>query len=458
MAEKARVGAMGRLAHYFRVTIWLGEPPPGAKGFAVRALRIATMIFEGFSRLGLFRTAAGLAFVCLLTVLPLALTVMSLLKGIGALTPVMNSLRPTTGFAAWVKSEIASFAAMEDSSALGIAGAALLALLVLFLLIMLERCFNQMWGVRRGRPILRRVTVYWTLGTAGVIFGFISIACGILLYGSAMHEVPERSGMWSAALMGSPLLLAVLIFTLAYLYVPNTHIRWGSALVGGVVGGGFFEVFKHAGLILASGASEMSGVQAVTAVALALLGGLYLSWVSALVGGQVVYAAQHVQTHRRDLDLPTASVEAKERVSLRAVLLVCRAFMKGVEGPTVEELATSLKVPLRMTSQVVYQLIAMGILRELARTEKRGTGLVPARDPAQITVKNVIDAVRQYGSGTEGLAEDARTLELEDVVQRARGRAEGALDRVTLRDLSDESRPPAAGAKTGKVGQASRDE
>ena len=134
----------------------------------------------------------------------------------------------------------------------------------------------------------------------------------------------------------------------------------------------------------------------------------------------------------------------------------CRAFLKGTEGPTLDELTGDLKVPLRLTSQVVYQLIAMGILRELARTEKRGTGLVPARDPAQITLKSVLDAMRQYGSGAEELAGDPRAVELEDVLARARGRVDGALDRVTFRDLADETKAPAA--KTGKVAQATRDE
>jgi membrane protein len=452
-------GLVERLRHYFRVTIWLGEPPPGLGGLAVRKLRIGAMILEGFARLGLFRMAAALAFVSLLAAAPLAVAVLSLLKGVGALQPAIDSLRGEGGFVGWIGAELAAFGAIEDTSGTGMAALGILALLVLFLMVMLERGFNLVWGVRRGRAMLRRIAVYWTLGTAGVLFAFISIASGLLLYSQpAGAEGPARVGLAGspAALIGGPLLLAIFVFAASYLFVPNTHIRTGPALLGGIAGGACFEFFKHGGMILAVGASAMPPVAAAMGVTLALLGGLYFAWVSALAGGQLVFALQHVRTHRRELDLPTASVESKERVALRAVLVVCRAFLKGIEGPTLDELTSALRVPLRLTSQVVYQLIAMGILRELARTEKRGTGLVPARDPSQITVKGVIDAFRQYGSSAEGSAEDPSIVELEEVVQRARGRAEGALDRVSFRDLADQGKAPAA--RAGRVTQASREE
>lgn len=451
-----RKSTLERLRNYFRIAIWLGDPPPGLRGLGVRILRIGVMILEGFARLGLFRLAAALAFVTLLATLPLAVAVLSLLKGIGAIQPVLDSLQDATGFAAWLRTEMVSFALIQDSAGTWLAVLALLALLVLVLIAMLERGFNLVWGVRRGRTMLRRITVYWTLGTAGVLFAFISASGGLLLY--SQQGGVGRPGLAGSPLIliGGPLLLAILVFAAAYLFVPNTHIRTGPALFGGIVGGGFFEASKHCGMFLAAGASALPPVAAAMGVTLALLGGLYLAWVSALAGGQLVFAIQHVRTHRRELDLPTASVESKERVALRAVLLVCRAFLKGIEGPTLDELAAALRIPLRLTSQVVYQLITMGILRELARTETRGTGLVPARDPSQLTVKSVLDAFRQYGAAGEGMAEDPQILELEEAVQRARARAEGALERISFRDLVDAGKPTAA--RTGRVTQASREE
>lgn len=453
---EARSGALGRLGRYFRVSIWLKDPPSGLRGLGVQLLRIGVMIVEGFARLGLFRLAAALSFASLLALVPLAGVVLSVLKGIGALPILLDPLRESTGFVGWLRQELVSFASSEDTSGLGLATVALLALLALFLIVMLERGFNLVWGVRRSRAILGRITVYGTLGTAGVLFASISMASGLLLHSQQPGEGTLGLVGSPPILVGAPLLLAIFLFAASYRFVPNTHVRAGPALLGGIAGGAFFEAFKHGGMVLASEAAALPPVAAAIGVALTLLVGLYGAWASALTGGQLVFAIQHVRTHRRELDLPAASFESKERIALRAVLLVCRAFLKGSDGPTLEELTEALRIPLRLTSQVVYQLIAMGILRELARTEKRGTGLVPARDPSQLTVKNVLDAFRQYGASGEAMAQDPQTLELEEAVQRARARAEGTLDRISFRDLVDTGKTVAS--RTGRVTQGSREE
>jgi membrane protein len=53
------------------------------------------------------------------------------------------------------------------SETAGVVGAVLLVVIVLFLFKSIEDAFNEIWGVRRGRTLLRRVAFYWTVLTLG---------------------------------------------------------------------------------------------------------------------------------------------------------------------------------------------------------------------------------------------------------------------------------------------------
>jgi len=62
------------------------------------------------------------------------------------------------------------------SETAGAVGAILLILIVLFVFKAVEDAFNDIWGVRRGRTILRRVAFYWTALTIGGLVFFAAVA------------------------------------------------------------------------------------------------------------------------------------------------------------------------------------------------------------------------------------------------------------------------------------------
>ena len=51
-----------------------------------------------------------------------------------------------------------------------------LVVIVLFLFKSIEDAFNDIWGVRRGRSILMRVVLYWTVLTLGGVVFFAAVA------------------------------------------------------------------------------------------------------------------------------------------------------------------------------------------------------------------------------------------------------------------------------------------
>src|SRR5271165_34231 len=123
------------------------------------------------------------------------------------------------------------------SDAIGVVGALSLVLIVLLLFKSIEDAFNEIWGVRRGRSILTRVVLYWTVLTlGGVVFfaavallgagAFVNVFVGRLPFGAEI----VRFLRWSLPLFSFVLLVGLLVTF--YRAIPNTRVRWGAALAG----------------------------------------------------------------------------------------------------------------------------------------------------------------------------------------------------------------------------------
>jgi membrane protein len=125
---------------------------------------------------------------------------------------------------------------------------------------------------------------------------------------------------------------------------------------------------------------------------------VYISWVIVLFGAEISYAFQHVKTYRREIESPIVSQSFKEKLAVLIVLETCRAFIAGEKPPSTEGLAKKFNVPGRTVNDVVYLLLQQDFLRELRSPDKEDAGLVPARDPETMLVRDVVKSLRNFGS------------------------------------------------------------
>ncbi|MDD2874188.1 MAG: YihY family inner membrane protein, partial [Azoarcus sp.] len=73
----------------------------------------------------------------------------------------------------------------QKAARMTLIGTGLLAVTALMLLATIERVFNHIWGVRKPRPMLLRITVYWFMLTLGpAILGGSVFATGYLVSSS----------------------------------------------------------------------------------------------------------------------------------------------------------------------------------------------------------------------------------------------------------------------------------
>ena len=148
-----------------------------------------------------------------------------------------------------------------------------------------------------------------------------------------------------------------------------------------------------------------------------------------LYGLEIVCAHQHrdhVLTGRSGFPL---NASAREELAVAVLVQVSLQFQRGGTPPSVRLIADEMNVPMLPVETVISDLEQFGYLVSTAGSE---AGWLPARDPSEVHVSEMLGALR----GDSALQATTPVLLLaEDVVSQGWEGARRRLEGVTVRDL-----------------------
>jgi membrane protein len=296
------------------------------------------------------------------------------------------------------------------SETAGVVGALLLVTIVLLLFKSIEDAFNEIWGVRRGRTLLRRVAFYWTILTLGGILFFASVALlgagafvnvfvGRLPFGSEI----VRMLRWSLPSFSFVVLVAIL--TAFYRAIPNTRVRWKAAVTGAFVvallltANNFLQFLYLKRVLLTRSLFGSLGIIPV------LMFGLYIFWLFVLVGGQISYAVQNVHVRNSRLAWGSLSAANRERLSLAVLMAICRRFYCSESAPSVTDISNAVRLPAQVVNECLNRIVDAGYVMALAPIPGSTTTEVvyqPARPLSRITLYDFKAAADNLGAAPAG--------------------------------------------------------
>jgi membrane protein len=253
------------------------------------------------------------------------------------------------------------------SGTAGFVGAVLLVVIVLYLFKSIEDAFNDIWGVRRGRTLIMRVAVYWTVLTlGGVIFfaaaallgagAFVNVFVGSLPFGA---EIVRLMG-WSLPSFSFVVLVGVL--AVFYRAIPNTKVRWTAALSGALAvavlltANNFLQFMYMERVLLTRSLFGSLGIIPV------LMFGLWIFWIFVLIGGQISYAVQNIHVRNSRLAWGTLSSADRERLSLGVLMAICRRFHAALPPISGSELAAAVRLPTQVLNECLNRIMAAGFV------------------------------------------------------------------------------------------------
>jgi membrane protein len=264
----------------------------------------------------------------------------------------------------------------------------------------IEDSFNEIWRVKKNRTFVRKFTDFFSL--LFLIPFLITISSGISFYFNFIISYLNNSYIISPALNVLlallPYITSWLIFTLIYIVVPNTKVRFSKAAIAGLVAGVAFQLFQ---MLYIWAQQWMTGYNAIygslAALPLLLLF-VQITWTIVLFGAELSYAGQSVRSFEYESDVKNISHRYYEFVMLALAKIIFKRFENGEEPLSLEKLAAIYKIPVRLVSVMIDRLCQAGIIVETCYNEEKETGYQPALDINKITVAYFFNRIDTSGS------------------------------------------------------------
>ena len=434
----------GQLLARCEQAIWR-HPPAAAPAWMRRLLhlvRLAVVLARDVVQGQLTLRAMSLVYTTLLSIVPLLALSFSVLKAFGVHNQAEPMLRrflaPLGAQGEEISHQIIEFIQNMNVGVLGSVGLALLLYTAVSLVQKLEESFNHIWHISQQRSLSERFSRYLSVLLVGPILVFAAIG----MTASAMNYTLVRDAL-ELALVGElaqgigqlmPYALVIAAFTFVYVFVPNTKVRFGPALVGGIVGGVLWQSAGIAFAWFAASSTRYSAIYSGFAILVLFLIWLYLSWLILLFGASVAFYRQHPEYVVAEAGEPRLSNRMRERLALAIMSLISSYYLAGRPAWTMRQLTQRLAVPMH-TVEIVLDALEQGKL--LVRTSDDPPAYLPARDLGAITVRQLLETVRSAG---EDRFLNPAALPVSAAVDRVLTRMEQALSAatgaVTVKDLA----------------------
>jgi membrane protein len=337
----------------------------------------------------------------------------------------------------------------------GVIGGLTLALIVLGLFMSIEDAFNEIWGVRRGRSLFKRIVFYWTVLILGAVLFFVAATAlgASALFNFFVEDLPLGAhllGLVVALLPTLSKVVLVLVLALFYRFIPNTRVFWRAAFTGALVVAGLLMLNNYLAFIYFRRVLINKSLYGSLGILPMLMFGLYIFWFFVLVGGQLSYAVQNVRFRSSRAAWHNLAEATRERLSLVVLLTICRRFQEDLPPLTTSQLAALLKVSTQILNECLNCLVDLKFLAPVAPDDNiAATDRVyqPARPLARLTLQEFKLAFDNYGDDPAG-----DTLDGIDPIARSYRERMLALgqDKFLARPLDqlladfpfDETRPP----------------
>jgi membrane protein len=355
----------------------------GGPAFLGKLARYFHLAFRVTYEDGVLLTASALAFVTILSLIPL----LTALSFVGARIFSQYPQRSLEIFVQILpysdKSVVDAIAEFLDQAET-IHGVGVIAFFVttLYLFATVEETFNKIWNVSRRRPVRARLIsfvllIFWGPLLIGATFSSLLV----LRQSPAFRRLLQESLLLNVL----PFVATVVGLTILYWRVPYTNVRLRNALAGGLLTGILLEILREGFGSYVEVFRNVSIVYGSYAFAMLFMISIDLTWTLILFGAVATYTAQHFSLLSRGLHRHPPVQAAW--VGLATLALIARRFNRGEPPLSREGLADRMCLATNEMERILRPLTTKGPLHVVG-----DHGYALAADPREIRVEEVLAA------------------------------------------------------------------
>ena len=374
------------------------------KRLLYRFLQTIILVARGFKDQVLVVRANSLSFALLFAFIPMLALIYAIARGFGFEETVQNIISSSFLAEANVAPVLLEWIERYLDTARGglFLGIGLIVLIwaVYAFFNMLENSFNCIWNVKQSRSFARRMTNY--VMTLLLVPVLVVVTSGISIFLNSTEIIaPVLDGILPIRkfmLRFLPFIATSGVFTWIFIAIPNTKVKFSSAIIPGILMGLLYQLVQALSMFLVVLFTRMSIVYgAFSAIPLVLIWLNITCWLL-LIGAELAFAIQNNDLFAYEKDIKTMSRRYKDYVMLYLLSMIIRRFEAGETPLTAQEMAANNQLPIRLVQELLTRLEEIAIVHRVYIEDKEDPAFVPALDTKTITVEMVIGRISAQGT------------------------------------------------------------
>jgi len=275
-----------------------------AKARFIKYVKVMLITIKTFANEKIGFQAVALSFFSTMSVVPFIAIMFAITGGLGLsdklkelLYAYFNNSQQTIDTVLGFADNIINTA---QSSAMGLVSAMMFAFIVIWMMLNVERVFNNVWRVRKSRNIFKRLSFILALVILSPFVVMVFFA-GSFVYSNALEYLGlDIAGLTAFKTMLTWLLFAViasLVFSAMYKFIPNAQVRYGSALRASVPAALAFTLVQYLYLETQVFVTRLSAIFGAFAAVPLFMVWINIGWFIILIGAELSYAFQNVDNY-----------------------------------------------------------------------------------------------------------------------------------------------------------------
>ena len=387
---------------FFKEEIWTHDLTSKSrrKTFLIRQSRIYILAFKGFFEdKGAIR-AASLTYFTMLSLVPIFAIAFAIARNFGFEDRlhefIGNSMQGQEEVMNWVTDMVDNLLSNTKGGVIAGIGGIILFWSVIQVLNNIEASFNDIWQIRKSRSPVRKFSDYLAIMILGPFA--IGVSGSVMLrIQSTAQEFELFKPLIVFMIKSIPYVSMWILFTIVYIVMPNTKVRFKYALIAGIFAGSVAMIFQALYQDLQLGVFRFNTLYGSIAFIPLFLLWLQITWLIVLMGAEISFAYQNIENYEFEEDALNLSQNNKRILTLLIMYRIIKNFEEGGDPWNSDLLSHELGIPIRLVNEIVFELSDAGLLAELASDNQKDRSYVPAVDINKITVEYVYTQMEMAG-------------------------------------------------------------
>lgn len=298
-----------KLKNFLRDDIWEVEMEELSKARArfIKYMKVLIITIKTFSAEKIGFQAVALSFFSTMSVIPFIAIMFAVTGGFGLahkletiLYGYFKNSEQTIDFILGAAENIIN---TSLGGGMGLVSGLLFLWIVIWMMLSVERVFNNVWKVRKSRNIFKRISyiIAMLIIAPFVMMVFFS---GNILYSHIFESIgldPETFGILKT-LISWVLFAVVATFTFSamYKFIPNAEVKYGNALRAAIPAAIAFTVVNYLYLETQVFVTRLNAIYGVFAAVPLFMVWINVGWYIILIGSELSYAFQNVDNYNID--------------------------------------------------------------------------------------------------------------------------------------------------------------